>query len=361
MLCLSVLSGCVNHALTDARTLYYQGNYIAASDALTTCDDFAEKEKFLCLVEKGTVLHDAGEFRESNRFFLEAHRFIQDRDYISISQQTTASIINDYAIVYVGEYSEQLWIHSYLMMNFLQLGDYISARVEAKRALEVFERHPEALEDDYYTRGLIALCFELFGQFDSARIEYDIVEKNSGSQVSRPGTLPADSGELVLMIGTGRGPVKVPIEIVVPPTTKISIPHYRSASPFHVPRIQDADKKDILLHFSTDTFEVSDKSLSQRMAEIISRQTVRVAGKEAIADSFRNDRLAEFLVRVALFATEHADVRSWQTLPRGFHLYRLSLPAGSHQLRVSLGEFGAYRELPVTLTNGERVFKSLRL
>lgn len=362
LLCLALASGCANQALIDARERYYQGDYQASVDALLDCGAFDTKEKLLCLIEKGTVLHDMGNYEESAGYFLEANRFIQRRDQISVSQQASASIINDAVIVYLGEYSEQLWIHSYLMMNFLHLHDYEAARVEAKQALEVFDDHPEALRKAYFSRALIALCFEIFNQYDDARIEYDIIATQSGDPVKFPETLSEENGEVVLLIATGKSPVKEAQEIVVPPSIKISIPKYKASSKFIVPEVVSTSvPNEKIYRASTHVFEVADNSLDDRMTAIISRQTVRVASKEALAESFGNDALAEFLVRLTLLATEHADVRSWHTLPGALHLVRIPLAPGHHQLKVSFEGNAPVKTIEVDISAGVRVVKSIRL
>ncbi|MCG8613716.1 MAG: hypothetical protein MI864_24655, partial [Pseudomonadales bacterium] len=164
-----LLSGCSSLSLQKARQLHSNGQWLAAADALQQCESESRHDRLLCLLDSGTVLYDAGKYQESTRVFLAADAFIREQDYLSISQQTLASVVNDYAIVYQGEHSEQLWLHTYLMMGFLQLHDYEAARVEAKRALEVLDENPEPLQQARYSRALIALCFELFNQFDDAR------------------------------------------------------------------------------------------------------------------------------------------------------------------------------------------------
>jgi len=54
--------------------------------------------------------------------------------------------------------------HTYLMMNFLAVGRYDSAAVEARRALERIADKESVLEQDAFTRALIALSFEMAGQ-----------------------------------------------------------------------------------------------------------------------------------------------------------------------------------------------------
>jgi hypothetical protein len=64
-------------------------------------------------------------------------------------------MINDLTATYKGEYSERLWVHTYLMINFLLQNRPDSALVEAKQALEIFDEYPDPLEGDLFTRALL--------------------------------------------------------------------------------------------------------------------------------------------------------------------------------------------------------------
>ncbi|ARU55213.1 tetratricopeptide repeat-containing protein [Oleiphilus messinensis] len=360
-----ILSGCSSLSLQKARQLHSNGQWLAAADALEQCESESRDDRLLCLLDSGTVLYDAGKYQESTRVFLAADAFIREQDYLSISQQTLASVVNDYAIVYQGEYSEQLWLHTYLMMGFLQLHDYEAARVEAKRALEVLDENPDPLQQARYSRALIALCFELFNQFDDARIEYEKI-KNVDPDVSIPS--PTDftkEGELVLLLSLGQGPRKSALEFVAPPSIKISIPEYQPVTPYREPDVVVLEHSGAQIYpFSTDTLALSRASLKARMPGIIARQTARVAGKESLAESIGDqNELLEILVRILFFATEHADTRSWLTLPAGFHLVRISLLPGAYDIRMNLpgATFASGYSLPnVEIRAGERIFKSIR-
>ncbi len=108
-------------------------------------------------------------------------------------------------------------------------------------------------------------------------------------------------------------------------------------------------------------------SLSARKARIIAKETARVAGKEAIAQSVGNQfgDAAELLTRLSLFLLEEPDVRSWRTLPGRMTLVRVPLPAGSFRFTVEVtagsGPWRRSIELPeFEIRPGRRVFYSLR-
>ena len=72
---------------------------------------------------------------------------------------------------YKGEYGERLLVHTYQMMNYLLIGKHEDALVEAKQALEIYGKYPSC-SNDYFTRALIAHCYEALGEINDAYIEY---------------------------------------------------------------------------------------------------------------------------------------------------------------------------------------------
>ena len=160
---LVLLNGCTGR-LNKASQEYYAGQPREALTLLDKGESFGNRNELLFLMEKGLVLHQLGNYRQSAEQLLQAAQLIDQFYYISLSEQASALAVNDWLTRYKGEYSERLWVHSYLMMDFLLLGEYDSALVEAKQALKVLGRHREALKDAYFTRALIALCFANLGK-----------------------------------------------------------------------------------------------------------------------------------------------------------------------------------------------------
>ncbi|NJL59773.1 MAG: hypothetical protein HC887_09155 [Desulfobacteraceae bacterium] len=118
------------------------------------------------------ILHQMGKYEESVQEFLKASDLMKKQDIISVSQQAASLVTTEWITEYKGEYSERLWVHTYLMMNFLLLGKYESALVEAKQSDAIIAQYPVALSNDYFTRALIALCYEMLGEINDAYIVY---------------------------------------------------------------------------------------------------------------------------------------------------------------------------------------------
>lgn len=385
------LTGCADR-LNQASRYYYAGQPQRALDLLEQGDHLGKRNQLLFLLEKGVVLHQLGEYQQSVNHFLEAVQLIDQFEMIRLGEQAGSLVTNEWMTRYQGEYSERLWVHSYLMMNYLLLGEYADALVEAKQALERLHRYPEALNDDYFTRALIALCFANLGEDNDAYLVYrklaedlpdpaplveDLIElaerlgmadEVAKYQPSLPQNRPQGEAELVIFIATGQIPLKHPGNVVLPPSIRFAFPYYSTEKTAH-PRIN------VLPHhleyrpvLSTDLGVVARNSLDARKGRIIAKESVRVATKEAIAQSVgnQNDATAEAIVRVALFLLEEPDTRCWRTLPGRLTLLRIPLPAGEHKLQLELNwpRFGDRHviDLPeIQLHHGQRLFHSVRL
>lgn len=385
-----LLNGCAGR-LNKASQEYYAGQPREALALLEKGESFSSRNELLFLMEKGLVLHQLGNYRQSAEQLLQAAQLIDQFYFISLSEQATALATNDWLTRYKGEYSERLWVHSYLMMDYLLLGEYDSALVEAKQALKVLGRHQEALKDDYFTRALIALCFANLGEDNDAYLEYsklardlpdpapvsrdivtlagrlgmpDEVEKYRPYVVS---PLAQESSELVLFVANGRIPRKQPGNFVLPPSIRFSFPYYQDQHTLQPWLRVDPPVAGMLAPVSTDMAVVAQSSLEARRVQIITRETARAAAKEAVSQSVGKDHgsAAEIAVRLGLFLLEEPDVRCWQTLPGRLTLLRIPLSPGHHHLTLLVsGDTGGEREIQlpdIELRAGQRVFRSIRL
>ena len=384
------LSGCAGR-LNKAVDHYYSGDPQKALQILNKGDHFGNRSQLLFLLEKGLVLHQLGEYQESTDQLLEAAQLIDQFELISVSEQTASLVTSEWMIRYKGEYSERLWVHSYLMMNYLLLGQYDDALVEAKQALERLDKYPQALTNAYFSRALIALCFANLAEDNDAYLVYrkladdlpssvpvaadiirhaerlGMIDEVEKYQPFLPLRLPEGESELVRFVANGQIPVKRPGNVFLPPSIRFAFPYYSGETTPRA-RIKVLPRRWIPLPLlSTDLGDVARTTLAARKVRIITKETLRVATKEAIAQSVgnKNDVATEAIVRVALFLLEEPDTRSWQTLPGRLTLVRIPLPAGRHELQLEL-QSSAWTgkqviDLPeFELRRGQRIFRSLR-
>ena len=137
------LAGC--SVLTDypSRTRCAQRAF-GVMDFDRAAAEFEDKEtgldRLCYLAERGTVLHTAGRFDESNALFEDAFGVVQEFDSrATVSVRDSAAfvgtlLINEKTEPYRGESFERVYIHTFSAMNYLLKGDRSGARVEIRRA-----------------------------------------------------------------------------------------------------------------------------------------------------------------------------------------------------------------------------------
>ncbi len=391
---LLIAAGCTSAPLRNARNEFYGGRPDKASEILDKAGNISHRDRLLLLMEKGLILHHQGLYRESTSVFLEASRLIEQQEIINVGRQAGSMVTTEWVTEYKGEYSERLWVHTYLMMNFLLLNNNEDALVEAKQALAVFDKHPESLSGDFFTRGLIALCFENLGLTNDAFIEYKKLAglmDNPGPVARKLYQLAMELGfhedaelykkyipekdlgrvnetpdaELVLFISRGRSPVKIPGNIVVPPSIRFSFPQYADTESSFLDRlVMDTSAGPPAGPISTDVGKVVKASFKERAAMIIAKETARAAAKEAISQQVGNkyDTSAETVLRGIFFIMEEPDTRSWQTLPARLEMIRLTLKKADQNVTISIG--GEKRTISLTdeeISSGRRIYRSIRV
>jgi hypothetical protein len=379
-------SGCVSGNLVKARSHFYTGRPDQAAEALPDPQSVRGRDRLLYYMDKGLILHHLAKYEESVQTLLQAVQLMEEQDYISAGEQAVSLVTTEWMTEYKGEYAERLLIHTYLMMNFLLLGQYESSLVEAKQALKIYDRYPEACKNDYFTRALIALSFEIVGDINGAYIEY----KKLASAMPDPAPVAAklyslgmqlgfddeaetyrqyapdvetemigqNSAEVILFVSQGMAPVKIPQNIVLPPSIRFSFSTYLDRSHYFNPpeirMVTDAGKMSMV---TTDMGRVLKDSLQDRLAQILVKETARVAAKEAIAQNVKDDEV-EILVRIVLFLLEQPDTRCWETLPGYMTLVRIPVAPGQRRLTVHAdGGPGGCVDIPeINVTPGRKFY-----
>ena len=355
------LSGCMSIPPKKVRPMHYSEGPACADLILEECKGVSEKDRLLCYMEGGVTLYNQEAYTDSTEILLKASQLIEKQDIVNISDQASAVMINDRVMDYKGEYSERLWVHTYLMMNFIMQYKYESALVEAKQALELYDKYPDILEHAYFTRALIALCFENMNLPDDARIEYDKLAKAMGEKNPVSESIDHGKGELILFVEQGSVPGKGYIDTILPSFIRISIPRYADSFPPQSVTIRSDSTVNTPMQITTDLGYVVKKSLNDRAAQYLTRQTLRAGFKEYVAREVRDKiEFAEGLVRAVFFLSEKADTRSWENLPESLTLIRISLDPGSHDLEIS-SEFSKSVFLSgIDIQEGKRIYRSLR-
>lgn len=155
------------------------GNLQAAEKML---DDNASKLekgklKFLYYVNAGLVRSMEGKFSESNEYFEKADLFVEDYKK-KVGEHVSTLLLNPNLTTYPGEDHEVLMINYYKSLNYLQMGDYENALVEARR----MDLRLQALSDKYtserkyqkdaFIHLLMGIIYDASSEYNNAFIAY---------------------------------------------------------------------------------------------------------------------------------------------------------------------------------------------
>jgi hypothetical protein len=172
------LSGCATYSSSFGvvqRNLATQ-DYDAALQTLEKQAD-TKTDRVLYLLNKGMVLRMKRDFTGSN-VALEAAKTEMNRLYAeSVSENALSFIVNDATVSYAGDDYEQVLVHLYKALNYLELGQLNEARVEALQVdiklRELGENIPDSqFTEDALSRYLTGMIYEELGEWSDAMIAY---------------------------------------------------------------------------------------------------------------------------------------------------------------------------------------------
>jgi len=131
----------------------------------------------LYLLNKGMVLRMKHDFAASNQS-LEAAKLQMEKLYTeSVSQNALTFVLNDATVDYAGEDYEQVLVHLYLALNYLELDQRDEARVEVLQVdiklREIAEKFTASkFTEDALSRYLSGMIYEELGEWSDAMIAY---------------------------------------------------------------------------------------------------------------------------------------------------------------------------------------------
>jgi hypothetical protein len=400
LVALLCLARCATYAarIGKPRQLMQMGQYDAAIDELKKYADAHDNDELLYLMELGLTYHAAGRYADAIPAFLRADKLAEIKDYTSITQEAGAVILNDDVKPYKGEDFEKILIHVYLAMDYTLLHKWEDALVECRRVNRMLDmmisKGKLPYEQNAFAKYLSAALFEARGELNDSLVDYRTVLKWRG--VGFP-YLPAPllrlserlamsqeyeefrrqfptvndykvgkgQGQVVLLLEVGKVPVKVPN----PSFTLVPMFQRQAYSSDHA-WLRAGNGARVRTYPLYDIETTAIKDLENRTAGIIAKKLAGYATKEVIAAGIAKETKSEaagLLTSLLLHATDHADLRSWSTLPARLELARLVLPAGRHDLvldRVAMfgGEVpSVHKWTGVEVKPGETVFLIYRM
>ena len=131
---IALAAGCATYSakISELRPQLALAQYDAA--LATVEKETGKKDQLLFYLERGTVLHYADRWRESNEAFAAAERTADELYTKSISEGALSLITNDNAISYRARPYEMAMVPYFQALNYIYLGEREGALVEARKA-----------------------------------------------------------------------------------------------------------------------------------------------------------------------------------------------------------------------------------
>lgn len=393
-------NGCATHSSSFAAV---ERNLVSRQydAALQNIEKRAADKKDLVLyyLDKGMVLRMKRDFAASNVAF-EAAKSEMDKLYAaSVSENALSVMVNDSTVSYSGDNYERILLHMYMALNFLELGDPGSARVEALQVDAKMREFAEKVTDakhveDAFTLYLTGMIYEDRGEWSDAMISYRNAYKvykkyEANYGLGMPSSLKTDllrmarqvglsdeyrkfkdefgmdvpseksvkdQGELIFVLNNGLAPIKREkainsLDAKSGSMVRIALPYYESRKNNIVAARITINERQAVTEMAENIDAVAKKNLDGSMPAIIARSVARAVIKAAANKRARelarnngnnnnNDALVGMFgalaLQVATVATERADTRSWLTLPGNIQLVRMPLAAGNYEVKVEM-------------------------
>jgi hypothetical protein len=398
---LLALSGCgpsVQHyVLVDSMQSRQQ---FAEADAVIVAHkaDYGERNAVLYYFDRAMMLHLAGQYAESNQYLTQAEDRIEALYTKSVTAGAGSMLTNDNTLPYEGEDFEKAMINVIAALNYVYIGQWDEALVEARKVdhkLNLFNDKYEkknVYKQDALAQYLSGILYEAKGELNDAFISYRKAHQAYGDYRKNYGTpmppmLPADllrvtealrfteehqdylkqfpgtrwttakelksQSEVVFVSYTGRSPIKEDFFIDAPiPDKKGGTYVLRVALPKFVPLPDKVKTAEVHLipvdaagsggAVSQRTFQAEDitsiakKNLEDRIGRITAKAIVRATTKYLASRTVEKELgpLAGLVTNVYNVASEQSDKRSWRTLPGQIQMARMVVPPGTYTIAV---------------------------
>lgn len=367
------------------------------------------RDAVLNLLNKAMLLRMDGQFANSNADLESAKHLIDKLTITSISEQTGALAINDTLRSYVGDPYEQVLLHVYAALNYLEMGELDNARVEALQLdVKLNQLTDDGFDEDAFARYLTGMIYEALREWDDAMIAYrkayeayqgypqslamavpdflrqDLLrltqrlgltaeleryQQQFGWDANELDGIQEHNGELIFLLHSGLAPLKR--EVVTAAFTE-SGQAVTIAMPYYLPRRSTIVTAQLHVDGATVATELGENintlaiaSLEKQKPAILARAIARAVLKsKAVRETRKNDEALGFFINIVGVVSERADTRSWSTLPNRIYFARLPLPPGQYDLTADLlgrsGDILQRREYnDIEIKTGEKRFLSL--
>jgi hypothetical protein len=361
---------------------------------------YNERNAISMFLDKGLLEHYAGNFAASAADLQNAERLIEEAYTRSITEGFFSYILNDNTKVYPGEDFENIYLNIFNALNYYHKGNMEGALVEIRKLshsggkLDMLARRHEFVDPDTgeninsrvqretgigelpqtksvnfsnsaLARFLGALFYQADGNIDSARIEFDQVNRAFRANeniyrhpvpaaVEEARNIPAGKARLNIISFTGLSPIKV--EQVIAHRLPFRHPVLQIAG-FKLPVLVNRQSfitaievvvegaESFNLELIEDMGAVIHETFNARFSSILTKTYIRTIMKYTIADitameiARQQGELRGLLValaaRTALDASESADIRMSRFLPNKAFVGGINLDPGVYNVYIN--------------------------
>jgi hypothetical protein len=146
---------------------------------------YAKRNAVLYYLDEGMISHLAGRYKDSNQSLSQAESIMEELYTKSISKQAASFLISDNTIPYRGEDFERAMVNLFMALNYVGLGSWEDALVEARKVdnkLSVINSQYEVekrnvYKEDGFIRFLMGALYEAGGEINDAFISYRKAEE----------------------------------------------------------------------------------------------------------------------------------------------------------------------------------------
>lgn len=373
--------------------LFYLGEFEKAASQIDKWERVEGRDKLIYLVDRGVILHSAGQYKKSIPYLLEAAKIVRDYDLIRWGFEAGKFITNEKFDDYRGEDYERALVHVILALNYIGLGELDEARVECKQIDRTLRYIAQERGLDYkqnkFALILSAFVYEELGEYNEAYIDYKkLYQLDPNSLWAKKGLLKnayllrwqdeyerwkkkfnmaynppeSDEGELVIIYEAGLAPIKVE-------NPKIPIiPKYEPR--YYSLRNLEADLgsgRRVYTKLIDDIETTMIRTVDERTTKLMIKRAAALGTKLILAEvteeqvKKRNKEVGEAVgsvLKALAIWSEQADLRGIYTFPAEIQIASAKMKSGEHNIKLRFygSERGMSRveTVPIRINPGRR-------
>ncbi|MBW2106265.1 MAG: hypothetical protein JRI26_09660 [Deltaproteobacteria bacterium] len=143
-------------------------------------DTYSKRNAVLYYLDEGIISHFGGHYKESNQSFARAESIMDELYTKSISKEAASFLISDNTVPYRGEDFERAMVNLFMALNYVGLGSWEDAVVEARKVdnklnlinSQYEEAKKNVYKEDGFIRFLMGTLYEVEGEINDAFISY---------------------------------------------------------------------------------------------------------------------------------------------------------------------------------------------